>query len=149
MIKVKIVFYVLCLCVSVSYGQAESETEKLTRLLHEFLDGASRNDIAMHDRFWADDLIYTGSTGRRVGKADILNDLRSMPDEQSDNVLTQYTAEDIRIQLYGSAAVVAFRLVAETITEEETEILNFFNTGTFVKRDGVWQAVAWQATRIP
>ena len=25
----------------------------------------------------------------------------------------------------------------------------FYNTGTFVKRRGRWQAVAWQATRIP
>jgi hypothetical protein len=27
--------------------------EELTRLLTEFLDGASRNDVAMHDRFLA------------------------------------------------------------------------------------------------
>jgi hypothetical protein len=26
---------------------------------------------------------------------------------------------------------------------------NYFNTGTFLKRGGKWQAVGWQATRIP
>jgi hypothetical protein len=36
---------------------------------------------------------------------------------------------------------VAFRLV--TATQQ------YFNTGTFVKREGRWQAVAWQATKIP
>jgi hypothetical protein len=28
-------------------------------------------------------------------------------------------------------------------------VANYFNTGTFVKRDNKWQAVAWQATKIP
>jgi hypothetical protein len=27
--------------------------------------------------------------------------------------------------------------------------MEYFNTGTFRKRDGEWRAVAWQATRIP
>ena len=29
------------------------------------------------------------------------------------------------------------------------ETLNFLNTGTFLKRNGEWRAVAWQATRVP
>ena len=29
------------------------------------------------------------------------------------------------------------------------QTLNYFNTGTFLRRDGLWQVVAWQATRIP
>ena len=40
------------------------DAAELTKLLNDFLAGASRNDIAMHDRFWADDLIYTRSAGR-------------------------------------------------------------------------------------
>ena len=51
----------------------------LTALVEDFLAGASRNDAAVHDRFWADDLIYTGSSGRRVGKADIMKDVRGAP----------------------------------------------------------------------
>jgi hypothetical protein len=27
--------------------------------------------------------------------------------------------------------------------------MNYYNTGTFVNRNSQWQAVAWQATRIP
>ena len=40
----------------------------LSGLLIEFLDGAGRNDAAVHDRFWADDLIYTRSAGVRINK---------------------------------------------------------------------------------
>ena len=54
-------------------------TMELTQLLKEFLEGASRNDVAVHDRFWADDLIYTRSAGVRLGKAEILENARSGP----------------------------------------------------------------------
>src|SRR5689334_2689747 len=51
------------------------DAAELTRLLHQFLDGASRNQLSVHQNFWADDLIYTSSSGRRLGKADILHDV--------------------------------------------------------------------------
>jgi hypothetical protein len=52
----------------------------------------------------AEDLIYTRSAGKRVGKADIMRDLKPQPNEPP----TTYTAEDIRIQQYGTTAIVAF-----------------------------------------
>jgi hypothetical protein len=42
---------------------AESDEEILTHMLNEFLSGASINDAAAHDRFWAEDLVYTSSKG--------------------------------------------------------------------------------------
>jgi hypothetical protein len=68
------------LIISITSGlraQSAPDAAELTRLVKEFLEGASRNDAAVHDRFWADDLIYTGSSGRRIGKADIMRDQRS------------------------------------------------------------------------
>jgi len=125
------------------------EAAKLTAMLHAFLAGAAVNDAAAHDRFWADDLIYTGSSGRRIGKADIMNDVRSAPAPKPEDPKAIYTAEDIRIQQYGKAALVAFRLVATTVKAESTTVANYFNTGFFVKRDGIWKAAGWQATKIP
>jgi len=122
---------------------------ELTRLLDEFLAGATRNDAAMHDRFWAEDLIYTGSVGRRVGKADILKDVRSAPAPKAGDPRTTFTAADVRIQQYGTTAIVAFRLVGTTEREGKVEVANYLNTGTFLKRGGRWQVVAWQATRVP
>lgn len=120
----------------------------LRQMLDEFLAGASRNDAAVHERFWADDLVYTGSSGRRVGKDDILGDVRGAPAPKPGERVTTYTAEDVRIRQYGDAAVVAFRLVATTPSPGRAEVKEFHNTGTFVKRDGRWQVVAWQATAI-
>ena len=130
-------------------AQSAPDAAELTKLLNEFLDGASRNDAAIHDRFWADDLIYTGSSGRRIGKADIMRDQRSPRAAGPAESSTTYFAEDIRIQQYDNTAIVAFRLVADTRREGKSETANFLNTGTFLKRNGKWQAVSWQATRMP
>jgi hypothetical protein len=122
--------------------------KELTVLLEEFLDGASRNDIAVHERFWADELIYTSSSGLRTNKAEILERLRASADADTETDAaasepSEYSAEDVRIQQYGDTAIVAFRLVGRTGSSVEY----FLNTGTFVKRDGEWRVVAWQATR--
>ena len=122
------------------------DAEELQRLLAYFLDGASRNDKAVHERFWADELVYTRSAGVRTSKAEILADLAQGPDPSEPP--TEYSAEDIRIQQYGDTAIVAFRLVGK-VGGERPETLNFLNTGTFLKRNGEWRAVAWQATRVP
>ena len=144
----------LLLLASTALAQTAPDAAELTKLLNEFLAGASRNDPAVHERFWAEDLIYTRSAGRRVSKADILRELRAAsapkPGEpKSDEPKTVYTAEDIRIQQYGDTAIVAFRLVATTDADGVKQVQNLLNSGTFLKRDGKWQVVNWQSTRMP
>ncbi|MFL6539001.1 MAG: nuclear transport factor 2 family protein, partial [Chthoniobacterales bacterium] len=108
------VLFLLAL-VSGAFAQTSAPaTAELTKLLNDFLAGASRNDVAMHERFWADELIYTASSGRRKGKADIMRELRAEEKEpKKDEPETTYSAEDIRIQQYGDTAIVAFRLVGK------------------------------------
>ncbi|MFZ1700081.1 MAG: nuclear transport factor 2 family protein [Pyrinomonadaceae bacterium] len=131
-------------------AQAPSDAVELTSLLNEFLAGAGKNDAAVHDRFWADDLIYTRSAGARTNKADLMKGVRSAPAAKDTDPVTVYTAEDIQIHQYGDAAVVAFKLVGTTTKSDGTKaVSNHLNTGTFIKRDGKWQAVAWQATTVP
>ena len=131
-------------------AQTAPDAAELTKLLKDFLAGASRNDPAVHERFWADDLIYTRSAGRRVDKAEILHDVRNAPAPKPGDPKTTYTAEDIRIQQYGDTAIVAFRLVATTDSGGGTaHVANLLNSGTFVKRNGKWQVVNWQSTRMP
>jgi len=131
------------------FAQTAPDAAELTKLLNEFLAGASRNDVAVHERFWADDLIYTRSAGRRVNKSEVMHDVRSTPPAKPTDPKTVYTAEDIQIQQYGNTAVVAFRLVATTESGGARHVANLLNSGTFVKRDGKWQVVNWQSTRMP
>ena len=130
-------------------AQTAPDAGELTKLLQDFLAGAGRNDAAMHERFWADDLIYTASAGRRIGKADIMREVRAEGPPKPGEETTIYTAEDIRIQQYGDTAIFAFRLVATSDKAGAKKVTHYLNTGTFLKRDGKWQAVSWQATAMP
>jgi len=125
---------------------AASADEQLIALLDEFLAGASRNDMAMHDRFWSNDLVYTSSTGARFGKAEIM--APPVDTEEAEEPAMEYGREDLLVRVYGDTAVVTFRLVG-TKQAEPPSVTRFYNTGTFLLRDGEWRAIAWQATRIP
>ncbi len=60
------------------------------------------------------------------------------------------SGEEVDVRVYGDTAIVAFKLVGTPAdTSEDTDVLYYFNTGTFLKRDDVWKVVAWQATKIP
>ena len=124
-----------------------SEAEELTGLLHEFLANSSTR--AAHERFWADDLVYSSSAGLRFGKADILAGFDTADAEDTAPAMV-YSGEEVDVRLYGDTAVVAFKLVGTPTNEEAgNDVLYYYNTGTFLKRDGVWKVVAWQATKIP
>lgn len=135
------IFITLLLLMS-STAYADDRAE-LTALLAEFLDGATRNDPAVHDKYWAEELIYTSSAGRRFGKAELMQGVNSRGELPAAEISMRYSSEDLQILQYGDTAVVAFTLVGTS----PQETLRFLNSGTFVKRNGKWQAVNWQATR--
>ncbi len=146
----KCLFFIALLFASAAatHGQTAPDAPQLTKLLKEFL--AATNDAAVHDRFWAEDLIYTRASGERTTKAEILKSLRSAPAAKPGGPVTEYAGEDVQIRQYGDAAVVAFRLVGKTRDKDgSVKTQEFFNTGTFIKHKGKWQAVAWQATAVP
>ncbi|MEX0916013.1 MAG: nuclear transport factor 2 family protein [Wenzhouxiangellaceae bacterium] len=118
---------------------------ELHELLDAFLAGASTNDAEMHDRFWAEDLVYTSSAGERRGKREIMTGLAEASTADAGE-LPVYRGEDVDIRVFDDLAVITFRLVAEMPDDTTSE---YFNTGVFAKRDGAWQAFTWQATRIP
>jgi hypothetical protein len=130
-------------------AQEAPAADELTSLLEDFLAGASENNIQIHDRFWADDLIYTSSSGNRMTKDDIMDNLKNPPDSNQNGPSPVYSAEDILIQQYGNTAIVAFKLVAVTDNGDKKEITEYLNSGTFLKRNEIWQVVNWQATKIP
>lgn len=146
----KTITFALLSLVAMAYSPLVSATEAddLAQLLDDFLAGVTQAET--HDRFWADDLIYTSSRGTRSTKSDIMSGFDGPDDGATPAPGPVFSAKDIQIHVYGQAAVVAFKLVATPPPgSEEMGVQNYFNTGTFLKRDGIWQAVAWQATIIP
>ena len=121
-------------------------TQQITERVRGFLASVPKNDPAVFQDFFADDVIYTRSVGVTVTKADILKniDVRAAADPQAT-----YEADDFTVHPYGEMAVVNFRLIAHNTENGKPTTAYYRNTGTFLKRNGKWQAVAWQATKIP
>lgn len=124
-------------------SQDSDNRQQLTEMLHNFMVGATNNNKETHENFWAKDLIYTSSNGTRFGKAQIMAGFENKT-EVSETPQTIYTAEEIQINIYDDMAVVAFKMKGTT----GVEVQYYLNSGTFLKRDGRWQVVNWQATKI-
>jgi hypothetical protein len=124
-----------------------ADSDDVETMLHEFL-AAAHLELA-HATFWAEDLIYTSSDGSRSGKAEIMAGFDGAQGSDEAPAMV-YSGEDVTIRVFDDTAVATFKLVG-TPTDKSTDevVLYYFNTGTFLKRDGVWQVVAWQATKIP
>lgn len=125
------------------------DVETIESMLTDFLAAADQKPA--HESFWAEDLVYTSSSGERISKAIILSGFDAAEAESTDDGPDMtYSAVEVDIRLYGDTAVLAFKLVGTpTGKAESSDVLYFYNTGTFLKRDDVWQVVAWQATKIP
>ena len=121
---------------------------EITALLTEFL--AKNSDPAQHTRFWAEDLVYTSSGADVFSKAKIIKEVSAAAaaakEAKEAGPAATYAAEDILVRPYGTTAALTFRLVANFGDGKHTY---FRNSGTFLYRNGQWQAVTWQATKIP
>jgi len=121
---------------------------EITTMLTTFLTPAVNNSAAGHERFWADDLVYTSSAGKVMSKADIMKSFadkpKTEPDKQSEPGPV-FTAEEILVRPHGDMAALTFRLVEH---DPDGKISYFRNSGTFLRHNGKWQAITWQATRV-
>ena len=154
-VSTRLIPFLLVLSLSSPALAADSPAAaELTQLLQNFLKAASSNDAAVFDSFFADDVIYTRSSGVTISKADIMRGLRGQGSEAArpaERASQTYDADQITIHQHGDMAVVAFRLVARPGAAAATQAATQYyrNTGTFLKQNGRWQAVAWQSTKVP
>jgi hypothetical protein len=139
--------FAICAVFLLSFPAAAGTESDIAALLNEFL--AKVDDPAMHDRFWSDDLVYVSAAGVVKTKADILASMRAgdtpgTRDRKRDEPKASFSAEEVKVRpLSADVALLNFRLVQHAGAETN----HFRNSGTFVRRNGRWQAVSWQATR--
>jgi Domain of unknown function (DUF4440) len=119
---------------------------ELVRMVRDFLAAVPKGERQVFDSFFADDVIYTRSAGVTVDKAEIL---RNIDVRAANEPGATYEADNFLVHTYGEMAIVNFRLVQHNNRAGKQETNFFRNTGTFLKRNGKWQVVAWQATRVP
>lgn len=101
-------------------------------------------DIGALERLLADELTYTHTTGTTDSKAELLASL-------SSGTLKYLSIEpqEMRARPYGEAGVVTGRAAMKVRAGGQELALRIAFTDVYVRRDGRWQMVAWQSTRLP
>ena len=125
-------------------GQQATATDAVRAAESQRLRALVTADYAALDRLLADDLTYTHSTAKVDTKATYLEPLVSGR--------TRYQSlepSDVQVRVYGTTGVVTgiLRSVALVAGKESRTDMRF--TNVWVQRDGRWQMVAWQSTRLP
>ncbi len=132
----------------------EQTRADVTALLQDFLKPGNNDKAEWHERFWAEDLVYTTSGGIVKTKAEIRQSFKDAakpatekanPNIKPPAATTVFSAEDILVRPYGEMAALTFRLVAK---EADGKVSTYRNSGTLLYRGGKWQVVTWQATKV-
>ena len=100
-------------------------------------------DVATLNRLLSDDLTYTSVAGRVQSKAEIIADVKS-----GALKVTTADANDVKVRVYAATAVLNYRSAARFVDNGQNIAGALQATSVYVKRDGRWQIVAQQLTRI-
>jgi ketosteroid isomerase-like protein len=145
-IAVSVVVLVLAVAV---HAQTPAQTksggveQELIKLENEWADAWVKSDVSFFDRIMADDYTWTSPWGEVWTKAQDLALAKSGQD-----VIKSWVLADIKVRVYGEAAVVTGRnTVKETYKGEDVSGQNRW-THTWVKRAGRWQCVAAHSSEI-
>jgi len=103
------------------------------------------NDFAALDRILGDDLTYTHSSAQTDGKQQFIATLKGGK--------TKYVSLDTlesQLRVYGNTAVMTGRMDVRILTNgQPVPLIPLKFTSVWVRRNGQWQFVAWQSTRVP
>jgi ketosteroid isomerase-like protein len=122
-------------------GNESAAQREVQRLLDELANAHLQSDGAALDRIRSEDYVFTTLDGRLLDKAQA----RVAP---GDFTLSRYDHDDVRVRVYGDAAIATGRItIAGSFRGSPRNGQSRF-TRVFVKRDGRWQLVANQVTRI-
>ena len=143
-------FLILCVIIfscdkkdPVKTQNEKSNEQELISLEHELNNAFLRKDTSLISRFLSDDFIITYGDGSRGNKQDEVSAAYSS-DEKID---TSYLDEFI-VKSYNDWAIVMYKLTANGIRNEKPFEGMFHFMDVFIKRDGRWQMIVSQNTRI-
>jgi ketosteroid isomerase-like protein len=121
----------------------KSDQQVLTELEHAWNEAFYKKDFAVLDRILADEFIATYDDGSRGDKARELALAKEF-----DQQVESSTQDEFTIKVYQDTALVWFTLRLVGIRQGQRAEVNFRYTDVFVWRDGRWQCVSSQSTRL-
>ena len=137
---------------SVALGQMRTDKanktsaaeQEVKRVHKERLQALVTGDISKLDKIVGNDLVYISPVGKVQTKADIVSDLKS----SSLKVASIIEQGDANVRVYGNTAVVNYLTSSKFVDNGKEYDNQIRSTSVYVKRDGHWQLVSQQMTRV-
>ncbi len=115
----------------------------LMNLEREWAGAVKRRDIEKIDRLQAKEYLFTDPAGQTWTKTRALDSIKA-----GDLQIDSFELTDVQVKIYGGTAVVTFAITWNGTFRDNDISGPQRMTDVFVKRDGRWQCVASQATRV-
>jgi len=134
---------VALILVTPAIAASASDEDEISRLEEQRAKAVLAGDVSTLSRMYGDDWFYNLANGQTVGKAEYLKRY-----ETGELKVHQSRTEDVRIRVYGDAAVVTgVQHVNATVNGKDIEAhLRYLHV--FAKPNGQWVVVARQATYL-
>ena len=101
-------------------------------------------DTVILDSILADELTYTHTNGWLQTKEELMSTL-----ESGELNYTSAITNDVVVRTYETSAIVTGTASMKVESQEKEYNLRISFIDVYVKKNGYWQMVAWQSTRIP
>jgi ketosteroid isomerase-like protein len=124
-------------------GPVKSDQDILIQLEHDWDAAFHRHDAAFIDRILADEFIVTYDNGVRADRKLELQLATSLNENIESSTMDEFIVKE-----FGNTAVVWFTLHLVGPVNGERVQNDYRFTDVFVLRDGRWQCVSSQSTRV-
>ena len=122
---------------------ANAEHQTLIQIKRDWIEALQQGNLPVIERITAPDWMFTNPDGVLVPKAQSNEAVKARA-----LTFTSWKIDDIAVHVNGDTAAV-FTLQTQQVTLRGNAITGQFRaTDTFVKRDGRWQCIASQVTRV-
>jgi len=136
---------------SLTFGQPKDKSNRqrrnaeqaLMQIEREWSEAVLKHDVAFLERLFADEYTSTDSDGRVLNRTQDIAEIKS-----GDVQLESAVPDEMKVHVYGDAAVVTGRSTIKGQLKGKPISGQYRWTDTFVWRNGRWQCVATQGTRI-
>ena len=124
--------------------QTDPRSQEVLQVQLERMEAFVNRDFAVLDKIMAKEMTYTHTSARLDTKAEMIGLM-----ESGRLRYESMERQEANVRLYGETAVVTGRSRIHVVSGGADLRFSLLFLEVFAHKDGRWQSVAWQSTRLP
>lgn len=121
-----------------------TQAQKIMDLDRQRMSAMAQKDIATLNVLLSDELVYTHSSARLDTKQSLIGAM-----ESGATVYTAVEPSDVKAADFGNVVVLTGSARIHVTSQGRPNVFSVRFTDVYAEKNGQWQMVAWQSTRIP